>query len=84
MVKKKEEEKKEKGKMKILAAGDIHGDSAATRRLSEKAEKEKVDLVILAGDITSPVESENLIKPLGPIRVEIKFSPNTNLKSSGL
>lgn len=50
-------------KLKILAAGDIHGDSRTTKMLAEKAEKEKVDLVILAGDITSPIETKNLLKP---------------------
>ncbi len=38
--------------MKILAAGDIHGDVDLARELAEKAEKENVDLVILCGDIT--------------------------------
>ena len=58
---KKEEESKKK--VRILAAGDIHGDSRITKKLAEKAEKENVDLVILTGDITSLVESKNLIKP---------------------
>lgn len=49
--------------MRILAAGDIHGDSALTRKLSEKAKKEKADLIILCGDITSPIETQNLLKP---------------------
>lgn len=49
--------------MKILAAGDIHGDTKLTRTLAEKAKKEKVDLVILCGDITSPIETPNLLKP---------------------
>lgn len=52
-----------KGKLRILAAGDIHGDSGLVKKLADKAEKEKVDLIILAGDITSPVETKNLIKP---------------------
>jgi hypothetical protein len=52
-----------KEKLRILAAGDIHGDSKLTRKLAQKAEKEKIDLVILAGDITSPIETENLLKP---------------------
>ncbi|MEK6835893.1 MAG: metallophosphoesterase [Nanoarchaeota archaeon] len=39
--------------MKILAAGDLHGDIDAARALAKKAEKENVDLVVLAGDITS-------------------------------
>ena len=54
---------KDKKKFKILAAGDFHGDASATKKLSEKAVKEKVDLVILTGDITSPIETKNLLKP---------------------
>ena len=50
-------------KFRILAAGDIHGDSKLTRKLAEKAEKENVDLVILTGDLTGWTETKNLIKP---------------------
>jgi len=50
-------------KLKILAAGDIHGDSRITKKLAERAERENVDLVILAGDVTSPIETKNLLKP---------------------
>ncbi len=50
-------------KLKILAAGDVHGDTSLIKKLAEKAEKNKVDLVILAGDITSPIETKNLLKP---------------------
>ena len=39
-------------KLKILAAGDIHGDSGLAKSLAEKAERENVDLVILSGDLT--------------------------------
>lgn len=39
-------------KTRILAIGDIHGDKKLTQRLADKAVKEKVDLVILAGDLT--------------------------------
>ena len=50
--------------MKILAAGDIHGDSKLTERLVERAVQEEVDLVILCGDITGENEkSDNLIGP---------------------
>src|SRR3989338_8520463 len=38
--------------MKFLAAGDIHGDTGLAKKLADKAEKEKVDLVILCGDLT--------------------------------
>ena len=52
-----------KKKLKILAAGDIHGDSRLANQLAERAEKENVDLVILAGDLTSQIETKNLLKP---------------------
>lgn len=39
-------------KLKILASGDIHGDISLAKKLAERAEKEKVDLVILCGDLT--------------------------------
>ncbi|MBS3153420.1 metallophosphoesterase family protein [Candidatus Woesearchaeota archaeon] len=38
--------------MKILAASDIHGDTKLAEALAEKAEVEKVDLVVLCGDLT--------------------------------
>jgi uncharacterized protein len=38
--------------MKILAFGDLHGDTRLAERLAERADKEKVDLVIICGDIT--------------------------------
>lgn len=41
-----------KKKLKILAAGDIHGDSRLASQLAKRADKEKVDLVILTGDLT--------------------------------
>lgn len=49
--------------MKILAASDLHGDTKQIHQLAEKAEKENVDLVVLAGDITGWFETKNLIKP---------------------
>ena len=49
--------------MKILAASDLHGDSKQIKKLAEKAEKEKVDLVVLCGDIMGFVETKDIIKP---------------------
>jgi len=50
--------------MKILATGDVHGDSSLTKKLADKAEKEKADLVILCGDLTYAEQStSNLIGP---------------------
>ncbi len=48
--------------MKVLAVGDLHGDTDLAKELAEKAEKEKVDLVIVCGDITNNETSiEHLI-----------------------
>ena len=65
----------DKKKFKILAAGDFHGDSNVTKRLAETAEKEKVDLVILTGDITSPIETKNLLKPFIDKGERVVFVP---------
>lgn len=55
---------KKHDKLRILAAGDIHGDTGLAEKLAEKAEKEHVDLVILCGDITMRDQStDNLIGP---------------------
>jgi len=65
-------------KLKILAAGDIHGDTTLTRKLAEKAEREKVDLVILAGDITSPIETKNLFKPFKEKNQKVLLLPGNH------
>lgn len=49
-------------KLKILAASDLHGDTKLVKKLAEKADKEKADLVVLCGDITG-LDTKNLIKP---------------------
>jgi len=50
--------------MKILAFGDLHGDSRLAERLADRADKEKVDLVIICGDITqNEAETANLMGP---------------------
>ena len=51
-------------KFRVLAASDLHGEAKIAKRLAEKAEKEKVDLVVLCGDITGFVETKNIIKLL--------------------
>ena len=65
--------KKQNKKFKILAAGDFHGDSDTAKKLAEKAEKENVDLVILTGDITGLIETENLIKPFKDKKQKVVF-----------
>ncbi|MFA5174188.1 MAG: metallophosphoesterase [Candidatus Pacearchaeota archaeon] len=71
----KEKLEKSEKKFKILAAGDFHGDSSITKKLAEKAEKENVDLVILAGDITGFVDSDNLLKPFKDKNKKVVFVP---------
>ncbi|MDP2749731.1 MAG: metallophosphoesterase [Nanoarchaeota archaeon] len=52
------------GKMRILAAGDLHGDSSLAQALADRAAKENVDLVILCGDLTyADTEMKNIIAP---------------------
>ncbi|MBD3354952.1 hypothetical protein GF361_03125 [Candidatus Woesearchaeota archaeon] len=55
---------------KILASGDIHGDISLARSLAEKAEKEKVDLVVLCGDLTYAEQSTKGI--IGPFKEKNK------------
>ena len=62
-------------KFRILAAGDIHGDAKLATRLAERASKEKVDLVILTGDITGLIETKNLIKPFTDRKEKVVFVP---------
>lgn len=51
-------------KSRIMAISDIHGDSELIKRLAEKSVKEKVDLVILAGDLTwMETSTKNIIGP---------------------
>src|SRR3989338_6123056 len=73
------EKQKEDTKLKILAAGDIHGDTSLAEKLAVKAEKEKVDLVILCGDITYGEQStENLIGPFVKRKEKVLLIPGNH------
>ena len=72
---KKRKSSKDKKKFKILAAGDFHGDSATAKRLAKKAEKQNVDLVILTGDITGMIETDDLLKPFIDKGKKVVFVP---------
>lgn len=66
-------------KTKILAVGDIHGDTGLVKKLAEKAVKEKVDLVILAGDITYAEQStKNLIGPFLKAKKKVLLIPGNH------
>tara|TARA_Y100000034_G_scaffold134511_1_gene203144 strand:- start:1155 stop:1757 length:603 start_codon:yes stop_codon:yes gene_type:complete len=65
-------------KLRVLAASDIHGDRTLAKKLAKKAEKEKVDLVVLCGDITSPDETPNLIKPFKDAKKKVLLIPGNH------
>src|SRR3989344_4391901 len=49
---------------KILAIGDIHGDTGLVKKIAKMAKDEKVDIIILPGDLTWLEQStKNLIGP---------------------
>ena len=68
-----------KKKTKILAVGDIHGDTGLVNRLAEKAKKENVDLVILAGDLTFAEQSlKNLVGPFVKAKKQVLIIPGNH------
>jgi len=70
---------KEKKKLKILAAGDIHGDTGLAKKLAEKAKQEKVDLVVLCGDLTYGERStENIIGPFKKLHEKVLLIPGNH------
>ena len=65
--------------MKILAASDIHADPKKVQKLAEKAKKENVDLIILAGDLSIFEEGlEGLLKPLTKLNKKIAIIPGNH------
>ncbi len=65
--------------MKILAFGDLHGDSHLAEKLAEKADKEKVDLVIICGDITNfDRDTTGLMGPFVKRHKKVLFVPGNH------
>jgi len=63
-------------KLRILAAGDLHGDFGIAKKLSRKAKKAKVDLVVLAGDIYGYDEGdEGILAPFAKAGQKVVFVP---------
>jgi len=63
-------------KLRILAAGDLHGDIGIARKLSAKAKKSKVDLVVLAGDIYGYDDDDSeILKPFAKAGQKVVFVP---------
>ncbi len=73
------EKAENKKKTKILAIGDIHEDIGLVKRLAEKAKKEDVDLIILAGDLTVGERStENIVGPLAETGKQVLLIPGNH------
>ena len=63
-------------KLRILAAADLHGEIGIARKLSEKAKKGKVDLVVLAGDIYGYSKGDGkILEPFRKANQKIFFVP---------
>ena len=70
---------RQKAKLRILAAGDIHGDTRLAAKLAQKAIKEKVDLVILCGDLTfAELNTKYLIGPFVKAKKEVLLIPGNH------
>ena len=66
-------------KTKILAVGDIHRDTGLVKKLAEKAKKEDVDLVILAGDLTFAEQSlKDIIGPFVKAKKQVLLIPGNH------
>jgi len=69
--------------VKILAAADLHGNVGIAKKLSEKARKAKVDLVVLAGDIYGYTQGEEkILEPFNNAKQKVVFVPG-NLDTRG-
>ena len=70
---------KENKKTKILAIGDIHGDSRLMKKLAQRAKDENVDVIILAGDITfAEQEFKDVIKPFTDLKKQVLLIPGNH------
>lgn len=70
---------KNKNKTRILAIGDIHGDTGLVQKLVKKAKKENIDIVILSGDITLFESSiQGIIGPFAREKKEVLIVPGNH------
>jgi Icc-related predicted phosphoesterase len=59
--------------LRILGAGDIHGNKFLAEALANKAVSEKVDLVLLCGDLIEDESFENILKPFRDKNIKMLF-----------
>jgi hypothetical protein len=65
--------------MRILAAGDLHGDISLAKEISEKAHKERAELIVLCGDLTHFDDSpKGFINELIKNRHRVLFVPGNH------
>ena len=65
--------------MKILALSDLHGDRSLVKKMAERGAKEKVDLVLLAGDLAHNDGSlDGLIGPFKEKGLEVALIPGNH------
>ena len=65
--------------MKILALSDVHGDRLFVQKMAEKGAEEKVDLVLLAGDLVAhDGNTEGLIGPFKEKGLEVAIIPGNH------
>ena len=63
-------------KLRILAAADLHGSLDIAKKLSQKGKREKVDLVVLAGDVYGYEDSEeDILEPFWKAKQKVVFVP---------
>ena len=63
-------------KLRILAAADLHGNLDIAKKLSVKAKKNNVDLVVLAGDVYGYEEGKpGILEPFAKAGQKVVFVP---------
>ncbi len=78
-VKEPRKEEKAKRHLKILAIGDLHGDTRQVEKLAERAIKEKVDFVVISGDLTNPDQATDyLVGPFAKRHVRVLLIPGNH------